>query len=656
MPTAPTYPGVYIEEVPSGVRTISGVATSITAFVGSFSRGPVNEAVRVFSFADFERAFGGLRADSEAAYAIQQFFLNGGGQAYVVRVTNTDTAGAMTTAATAAITLQDGSGNDVMTVLAASPGAWGNALRVAIDYDTLTPTATFNMTVSEVATVGGREQIVASEQFLNLAVDGTLEDVIAGASALVTVDVVQAAIDATPPRRPAPTGTTSDALDLSTLSGTEAADVTPRNTDGSAATGTYSVSVDLDAATTPAALASAFQTALRAVVPDTSTSDDFDLSRATVRVVGTASDEQYLAIETGRGADIDLLAFSGALATSLGLGENVQRYVLGSSSTNGAQALPGGSQQAGADGSLPGAGDLIGSDGPKTGIYALRDVDLFNILCVPATTRLSDTAAAQVATAATGLCEQERAFYLLDVPQPAGNPREQVAEVQAWLDANGSLRHRNAALYYPRPLIADALNGFRLRAVAPSGTVAGLYARIDGARGVWKAPAGTEAVLRGVQRLEYRLTDAENGVLNPLGINCLRTLPVFGRVAWGARTLVGADRAASEWKYVPIRRLALYLEESLYRGLQWVVFEPNDEPLWASIRLNVGAFMQTLFRQGAFQGASARDAYFVKCDRETTTQTDINNGIVNIVVGFAPLKPAEFVILKLQQIAGQIDT
>jgi phage tail sheath protein FI len=150
------------------------------------------------------------------------------------------------------------------------------------------------------------------------------------------------------------------------------------------------------------------------------------------------------------------------------------------------------------------------------------------------------------------------------------------------------------------------------------------------------------------------MTDAENGLLNPLGINCLRTFPVYGRVVWGSRTLRGADAAADEYKYIPVKRTALYIEESLYRGLKWVVFEPNDEPLWAQIRLNVGAFMNNLFRQGAFQGKTPREAYFVKCDKESTTQNDINLGIVNIVVGFAPLKPAEFVIIKLQQMAGQI--
>jgi phage tail sheath protein FI len=180
-------------------------------------------------------------------------------------------------------------------------------------------------------------------------------------------------------------------------------------------------------------------------------------------------------------------------------------------------------------------------------------------------------------------------------------------------------------------------------------------ARTDATRGVWKAPAGIDASLTGVLGLSDALTDKENGVINKLGINALRTFPIFGNVVWGARTMRGADQAADEYKYVPVRRTALFLEESLYRGLKWVVFEPNDEPLWAQIRLNVGAFMQSLFRLGAFQGTTPNEAYFVKCDKETTTQDDRNKGIVNIVVGFAPLKPAEFVVVKLQQLAGQLD-
>jgi phage tail sheath protein FI len=189
----------------------------------------------------------------------------------------------------------------------------------------------------------------------------------------------------------------------------------------------------------------------------------------------------------------------------------------------------------------------------------------------------------------------------------------------------------------------------------PCGAAAGVFARTDAQRGVWKAPAGIDATLAGVPQLSVSLTDDENGDLNQLGVNCLRSFPLIGQVVWGSRTLRGADQFADEYKYIPVRRTALFIEESLFRGTKWVVFEPNDEPLWAQIRLNVGAFMHNLFRQGAFQGQTPREAYFVKCDKETTTQNDINLGIVNIVVGFAPLKPAEFVIIKIQQIAGNIE-
>ena len=207
-------------------------------------------------------------------------------------------------------------------------------------------------------------------------------------------------------------------------------------------------------------------------------------------------------------------------------------------------------------------------------------------------------------------------------------------------------------MFFPRLKQPNPLRENQMEEFVPCGAVAGLFACTDTERGVWKAPAGLDATLRDGPQLSVPPTDEENGELNPLGLNCLRAFPIIGRVVWGSRTLRGADILADEYKYVPVRRLALFVEESLYRGTQWVVFEPNDEPLWAQIRLNVGAFMHNLFRQGAFQGTTPREAYFVKCDKETTTQSDINLGIVNIVVGFAPLKPAEFVTIKIQQIAG----
>ena len=213
---------------------------------------------------------------------------------------------------------------------------------------------------------------------------------------------------------------------------------------------------------------------------------------------------------------------------------------------------------------------------------------------------------------------------------------------------------RNAALYFPRLIETDSLRGGQMITVVPCGAVAGVMARTDVSRGVWKAPAGLDANISGIAGFDVNLTNDENGMLNPLGINCLRSFPVTGRVVWGARTMRGADQSADDYKYIPVRRLALFLEESLYRGTQWVVFEPNDTPLWSQIRLDVGAFLHNLFVQGAFQGTTPKDAYFVKCDSTTTTQNDINLGVVNVVVGFAPLKPAEFVVLQIQQIAGSI--
>jgi phage tail sheath protein FI len=299
----------------------------------------------------------------------------------------------------------------------------------------------------------------------------------------------------------------------------------------------------------------------------------------------------------------------------------------------------------GADGTRGSAVNLLGSESAKTGIYALLDVDLFNILCIPETFDMLSGQEGLI-QAAVALCEARRAFYIVDAPV-----NSTLISIKSFMPVSQS---RNAATYFPAVRIVDPLDGMRPRAMAPSGTLAGVYARTDATRGVWKAPAGTDATLNGVLDVAIPVNDLENGQINPLGVNVLRSFPAYGRVAWGARTMKGADAQADEYKYIPIRRLALFLEESLYRGTQWVVFEPNDEPLWAQIRLNIGAFMNGLFRQGAFQGTTPAEAFFVKCDKETTTQADRNLGIVNIIVGFAPLKPAEFVVITIQQIAGDL--
>lgn len=524
MPPAPTYPGAYIEEGPSGPRAITGVATSITAFIGRALRGPVNRPVSLQSFAEFTRVFGGLWQDDTMSYAmtyaVSHFFRHGGEHALIVRVFNGDIS-----ASTATLTLATNSSSLVLE--AAGPGLWGKALRAIVDHETedKADALLFNLTIEELDRLGG-SRVVASESFRNVSVapaSGRFVDaVLKERSALVGVR-------ASAPANESPTDTP------------EVTATCPDDADGSAIT-------------------------------------------------------------------------------------NVE---------------------------------ILGDKGVRAGIYALETADLFNLLCIPPLEADADLDNATWAAAA-GYCRGRRAMLIIDPPSAwTANTSTAIASAESGVNALrttiGNDDSCNAAAYFPRLRMPDPLCKNRQEDFAPCGAVAGIIARTDAQLGVWKAPAGTEASFSGVRGFTYTMTDVQNDVLNPVGLNCLRTFRVEGNVVWGARTLAGADVLASEWKYVPVRRLALFLEESLDRGTQWVVFEPNDEPLWAQIRLNVEAFMHGLFRAGAFRGANPRDAYFVNCDRETTTQHDINLGIVNIVVGFAPLKPAEFVIIKVQQMAGQVE-
>jgi Bacteriophage tail sheath protein len=270
-------------------------------------------------------------------------------------------------------------------------------------------------------------------------------------------------------------------------------------------------------------------------------------------------------------------------------------------------------------------------------------IDLYTLVCIPGLTDAATLAALQAE------CRRRRAFLIVDA-DPEATVERMASEGTAGLTGpDGSY----SALYFPWVRAADPLQSGAMRAFPPCGFIAGLMARTDVNRGVWKAPAGPEATLTGATGLAVGLSDPEQGRLNPRAINGLRMLPGIGTVVWSARTLHGQDDRASEWKYIPVRRLALYIEESLYRGTRWATFEPNGEPLWERIRLDVGAFMHALFRQGALQGRTDREAYFVQCDPATTTRDDIDQGFVNFVVGFAPLKPAEFVILRIRQAAGR---
>ncbi len=505
MPVTPTYPGVYIEELPSGVHTITGVATSIASFVGWAPKGPTDRATLVLSWSDFQRQFGGLDSRSLLGYSVNQFFGNGGQQAYIIRLVFTDAKVANATI---------GTGVNTITVSALDAGAWANDYQVAIK-NQLGGTNRFRLQILYAPT-GATPAVVESFENLSVLANDPLGryvgDVLANSSNFVSATVGAGAT--TPPA------------------------------DGTAQLGS-----------------------------------------------------------TTAGADGTVLSPS----TSTTVSGNFETALQASGGTGGV--------------------NLLGS------------VDLFNLLCVPGEIHTVTLKSLDQ------FCLNNRAFLIADSDPGITN--------FATLSSGPGFVGDNSGFYFPWLQAPDPLAGNVNRLYPPCGFIAGVYAATDANRGVWKAPAGTETSLVGVSAVAVPLNDKQNGVLNPVAVNCIRTFSAYGTVVWGARTTGGNDEAGSQWKYIPIRRLALFLETSLYRGTQWVVFEPNDAPLWSQIRLNVGAFMQTLFRQGAFQGSTPQQAYFVKCDSETTTATDQDNGIVNILVGFAPLKPAEFVIIQIQQIAGQ---
>ncbi|MEP6598741.1 MAG: phage tail sheath C-terminal domain-containing protein [Actinomycetota bacterium] len=535
MPTNVSYPGVYLEEIPSGVHAIAGVATSVTAFVGTAVRGPTNRTVTVTSFGDFERVFGGLNRDLMLGYAVRDFFANGGVQAIVVRLYAKPNG----FAANATFDIAN------LTLESASEGAWGNQVRVRVDQ--------------------------------NPATD---PDLVA----------VAAALEVDP----------ADVFDLTARDG-----------------GTGRIESFLNVTTK-------------------------ESGRRVDRVLSTESTLIRVSSSLALPTDPAPPADAGTLL-------DADVWITDSKST-AAKSSPASSTAA--DSAALVAADFNGSQPAQTGIYALDQAELFNLLCITADDRGGDVPD-EVYSQALDYCVTRRAVLLVDAKAAWSDPSAAQAGLAA-MNLAGD-RARNAAIYFPRIKQADPMLGGQVDTFAPSGSVAGVVARTDSQRGVWKAPAGTAASLNGAAGLAVDLTDAENAVLSPFGINCLRTFAAFGSVVWGARTLRGADAAADEYKYLPVRRTALYIEESLCRGLGWAVFEPNDEPLWAQIRLNVGAFLHDMFRQGAFQGPTPDEAYLVKCDEETTTQNDVDLGVVNILVGFAALKPAEFVIIRLQQLAGRIE-
>ena len=636
-----TYPGVYVEELPGGARPIAGVATSDAAFVDWFARGRTNIATRVTSWPDFERTFGGLDANSTSSWHIRQFFLNGGGRAWIVRIGFGDL--------TAAAIQPPPPAQQTFAVRAIDPGDRGNEVRFAVLHDNANNGTTFELLVRRYAAA----VVAAEERHSNLSINSAdaafADTVVNAASALVRVQLTSGV-------RPVRIGAPGD--------NPAETDMTPL-TGGADPLGAATVNLQnagQPALTLTAASPGSWGRRLHAAVahdsvPNGSTYDLFLREYDGSRLV---AGEAYSGLSIVQGnprfaATIINRDSQFVTATQLdGVLPDAQSTLAGAGVLAQADMTP---LTGGGDGARPGTtawnnrAQAAFSDvnDATPGLEALNRIEpeVFNILCLPAVAELPLADAAAVYADAYGLCRDRRAILLADIAED-GNRREQVI---GWLAARGLTNRENAAVFFPRVEVGNPLTGGTIR-ISSSGTVAGIMARIDGSRGVWKASAGVEAGLNGATPTRS-LTDLQNGELNVQGVNAIRSLPVYGSVVWGARTLAGADAAASEWKYLPVRRLALFLEESLRQGLAWVVFEPNDEPLWGQIRLNVESFMQGLFLRGAFQGTSPRQAYYVLCDRSNNPQSDVNLGIVNIEIGFAPLRPAEFVVLKFRQIAGQ---
>lgn len=517
-------PGIHVEEYRTAARVITGVPTSVAAFVGRAWRGPVDAPVAITSHADYVRVFGGPWHEAPMADAVRQFFDNGGAQALVVRVAaGRDPAQPAATPAT--FTLASGH-----VFLAADPGSWGMNLRIVVEDD---PDAAGD----------------SSRFALHVFDDPALR------------------------------------CDSRGLGGSGASELHA------------GLSVD-------------------------------------------PADTRHAA---------DVLARESPL---LRAGDNLPDTAPARGIVH-ADGISPGDMPSGRDGGAIGFVDVAASDNAAAdaGLYALAHGEAFNLLCIPPFAPGIVDNGIETWTVASQLCCERHALLLVDAPADWD-----VADARARIGDFAALNRAHAALYFPRIVAPDPQRPDSDAVYAPCGAVAGVIARIDATRGVWKAPAGLDATLRGITGLAIAgqvraLTDFENHELGPLGVNCLRDFAGIGHIVWGARTL---DRD-SDWKYVPVRRTALYIGESLRLGLRWAVFEPNDEALWADLRLHAGAFLHDLFRSGAFQGASPHESYFVKCDRDTVTQADIDAGIAEILVGFAPIRPAEFVVLRIGVRAGRGD-
>lgn len=666
-----TYPGVYVQELPSGTHTISGVATSITAFVGYLTRGPMNTPVQCLNFGDFQRVFGGLDPNSTTSFQVSQFFLNGGTEAWVSRVCassappvqpKTQLTGALPPSSTGGgggggKGLTPTTGTNLVEIDSQNPGTWGQNVFVVVDYMTNKPN-TFNMTATLYSITSNSNSSSSSYSVVQTqSVPAVTLDVSQTNS---IVEVMQSGYQNSA-LLAVPALTSTPSVLVPFASGTILNFTPPKNP----VTATFTVTVQ-PPGSDPTKPPPSVQSTLNVTFTIATVADLIAAIQSAISNAAGALGYPSLAGAQVRSCLSPFVSSNGTQAQLVQIwipDPGFANYLLGITSNptslftvqsinyQAQQLNPPAPLPANPDGLPPTGFDIAGNSTNRTGIYSLDAMRVVNILVVADMASMGTSDYLTSATATLNYAIQRKAFAILDMPQTVTTPSGAVAWATSTPGTFGS-GIISGATYWPQIQIPTPFST-QLLALGGSGTLAGIYALTDVNRGVWKAPAGITAPLAGVQQLAYVMNDQENGQINPLGINALRTFPTYDNIAWGARTLAAANVADDDWKYISVRRLTLYLEQSLIQGLQWVVFEPNDAALWAQIRLSVNAFLHPLYLQGAFVGATPSQAYQVVCDESTTTPEDMDNGIVNILILFAPVKPAEFVVISLQQMAGQ---
>jgi len=653
------HPGVYIEEIPSGSKPIEGVGTSTAAFIGYTTKGPIGEPELISKWDDYDTQYGGIRNTGTTqgdpmGFSVSAFFQNGGGKAYIVRVTkdwNKDDTPVGFDAKSAVAYLDNPAltGDNGLQFTAVNEGSWANDLIVSMGVNSVSS----DLYDIQIGRKNDDGELDVIESYSNVSLDSAnaqfIAGVINGKSDLVTIALVAIADKAI---------TSGSFVGTSTSGNLASASLDFTTGFSGALSRTLEIALD-------------DETAITKEIPETAFANLDDVASQIQSLVrGSASIERRANFTCVVVGGNKLLLTSGtreaissvAISSPAGAPADNIVTILRLDTSNGAKELsgqenadtawsgnePSDTLSGGADGSQPLTDDYVDI---FTKFIKYRDI---NIICLPGQAWANDGSGNAVIDAAIGHAAKMKSRMVI-VDPPVGTELETPKDVDDLTLPSKTY----SVLYYPWIHVANPFynaetnpGASKTVLVPPSGYAAGMWAKIDGKRGVWKAPAGMEASLLGVAGLEYVVEDAEQDSLNPLGVNCLRKIPGAGRVIWGARTL--ATKADPEWRYVPVRRTAIMIEQSIYGGIQWAVFEPNDHRLWSALRGNIDGFMNSLFRVGAFQGEKASDAYFVRCGLgDTMTQAEIDAGQVIVIVGFAPLKPAEFVIVRIQQKVNQ---